>query len=335
MAEYIPHAVDGIPLVMAAWLNARNTGAAACDAGQVLAASEALKSVEAQLFAQPEPPLKSAQIIPRKFDAGAWATSTSFFTVEGQAQMLPVADMGNDRPEASFGLNEDSSPVREFGNAYGYGRKELIYAAKLGVPLDAIKARLCMRAYELLVDQLAATGDSPLKLKGLLNNTLIPRESSAVGIDSGSSNTDILRLLNEIAGRVPDRTDEVGMPDMLVLPLLQRDYIANTPFNSSSNGDSILQVFLKNNEYIKQVVSWKRLKAAGRTPKGGAANHVIYCGSFDEMVLRQQIPEPLNTMGPQMQGSRTITNCYASIGSVEVIRPKELQLYEIPNNDAA
>lgn len=331
MGFFVPHAVDGgEPLNMGRFLNSRGS---ACDEGQVLVANTALKAVENTIFERPYPPLKSAQLIFRKMDAGAWATSTAYHQMDGSAKMVAIGGLAGDLPEASAGMDEKVQPVREFGTAYGFGRKELIHAAKMGIPLDSLKARMCMRAYEELLDKLAAHGDLSLGIKGLLTLGL-PRDSIATGIDSGSTNASILAMLNDVASRVPDRTNEAARPNVLVLPIKQRDYLANTPYNTGGDARSILQVFLQNNEYITEVVAWTQLKAAGKTGVGtGGNDHVMAVMRYDEMCLRQQIPEPFTPLEPQMHGTRTVVNCVASIGGVECPYPEENQIIDFPNND--
>jgi hypothetical protein len=338
MPFMLKHTVDGgtpinSPAAMAHFLNSRGS---VCDDGQVLAASNALKSVEAAIYMRQFAPLKSEMLIPRKFDAGAWATRTAYTTMDGQAEMVPLAGLADDIPEAGFGTGEEDQPVHEFGVAYGFGRKEQIYAAKLGLTLDATKAMLCMQAYHTRLDKLAVYGDSSLNLKGLLSGgTSIPRDHSSVAIDASSSNAEILALLTEVAFAPEAATDENCIADTLVLPLKQFQYISRTVYADAGGTDTILEVFRKAAPHIKRVVPWNRFRAAGITPKGAsAANHVLGAWKTGDMtILRQQIPEPFLTLAPQMHGTRTIINCVASIGGVEVIQPKAIALVEIPNND--
>ncbi len=330
MPQFYNHIVNGAPLDLGAFLGA------ACDAGQVLAAAEALKSVEARLFERPVPPLKSSLLVFRKFDAGAWATHTSFMTLDKAAKMKRTGGLANDAERVVIGTSEKTSPVHEFGVAYGYGRKELAIAAKLGMALDDIKARVAMEAYETCVDELACYGDQGAGLTGLLSpGNGVPRINSTTAIDSSSTPLEIMRLLNDAASSVVLHTEERVTPDTLALPLKAYQYIFSTPF-STTDSRSILTVFLTNNPYIRQVIPWNRLAAKGDPVKDKANRHLLLVmRRLDETICRQQIPEPFMMLDPQVAGTETVINCVASIGSVEIIQPKGICLYQFPNNDAA
>lgn len=309
---------------------------AAVDAGQVLAAAEQLKAVSAQLYERADPPLESASLIAREEEVRPWATSTGFRRIEGSAKMAPLGGLGQDRPRAALGIEEVTQPVRSFGNGYGFTRKEMAVSAYLNQPLDPIYAGECLRAFEELVDKLAAEGDENLGLYGVLT---IPEIQANLyeGIEIGpnSSSEKILVFLHSLASNIRSRTNKAHAPDVLVLPELQRRYLASRTYNTSSNGETLLQIFLKNSEDIKEVVSWERFKAKGDTDESGNRKH--YIGAWrklDPMVLRQQIPEPFFEHEPQVVNGDVIVDCEASIGGVESIRPAAVQLSMIENNDS-
>ena len=145
----------------------------------------------------------------------------------------------------------------------------------------------------------------------------------------------LLRLLNDAASSVVLHTEERVTPDTLALPLKAYQYIFSTPF-STTDSRSILTVFLTNNPYIRQVIPWNRLAAKGDPVKDKANRHLLLVmRRLDETICRQQIPEPFMMLDPQVAGTETVINCVASIGSVEIIQPKGICLYQFPNNDAA
>ena len=341
MALYYGKYMDGgVPGDVGAFLRG-----AACDAGQVLAASEQLKAVEAQLYQASKKPLKSEQLIFRKLNAGEWATSTAYRTLTGAADFKPTAGLADNLPEAEIGINETSQPVHEFGNAYGFTMREMVIAAKLGLSLDATKAMICMRAYEEKVDKLAVDGDLSLGLNGLTTIAEINanRKASSIGIGPNSTPAQILQLLTNCLSIIVARTEEAEEPDCLVMPTKQRDYIANTVFGTSGPERSILEVLVQNSTYLSSaadVFSWNRFKNKGATVQDADAgttstNHLIGAWRRDELVLRQQIPKVFTPEEPVVQGRRWVTNCCALIGGVEAINPDAVQLYEVPDTDAA
>lgn len=323
--------VSGVPLHMDAFLN---QGGVVCDAGQVLAASTALKSVEAQIFENPAPPLKSGLIVARKMDAGAWARTTAFRTMDGSARMKPVGGAAADLPRVAFGLDEKVSPVRDFGVAFSYTRKDLIIAAKEGIPLDTTEAMLCGKAYELQVDDCASVGYKELGIIGVLSEgNGIPRNNSSVVIAAGTSPEDILKFLADLETAVIDQSNETMAPNTIALPLKVHQYISHTLMNSSGGSKTIKTTFLENSGYIDQIIPWDRCKQAGSPVKGTTNKHLaLCCRRLDPTILRQQIPEALTTLPPQMVGLDTVVNCVASIGSVEIIQPKAVAIFEFPSS---
>lgn len=310
------------------------------DDGQVLAAAEQLKAVEARLYEASAKPLKSELVIPRKFNAGQWAISTAYRTLTGSAKMVPTSGLGDGLPEAAAGIEEYSEPVHEFGNGYGYSNREMWQAAHMGIPLDDTKARLCMRAYEELVDLMAALGYADLKIHGLLNSPALDngtrRQMSDITISPNTSNSQIVSFLHAIMGLIEDRTNEAEKPDCLVMPTKCRRYLASQPY-SDQDTRSILEVLVANSDFLRStddVISWNRFKSAGRQ-KAGTARHIIGAWRRDELVLRQQIPLAFTPEEPITKGRRVITNCVALIGGVEVIQPDAIQLMEIPDDDTA
>lgn len=342
MPEYHGRYVSGGTPVSLAQFFQRNK--ASCDEGQLLAASEQLKSVSEQLYQASKKPLMSEQLIFRKMDAGRWATRTAYRTMTGAATLVPTAGLAGNLPEAALGIDETDQPVVEFGNAYSFTIRELIIAAKLGIPLDATKAMICMRAYEEKVDKLSVDGDPSLNLMGLLTIPAINanRKASSIEIGPNSSPAQIVQLLTGTLSMIVTRTNEAERPDCLVLPTKQREYIANTTFNSSGSERSILEVVVKNSQYLRSeddVFSWERLSGKGAQVAADdgtlSNNHVIGAWRRDELVLRQQIPQPLEPEEPVMQARRWVTNNCALIGGVESITPAAVQLVEVPNSDAS
>lgn len=302
----------------------------ATDAAQALAGAKELTSVEQTLFKSPYPPLGSEKVVPRKFDAGAWAAETGYRTMNEGGKMTPVSGASTDFPEVAVGTDLTYAPVRNFGISYGYDRVELLQASHMGIPLDSAKAQVCQRAYEELVDELAWTGDQKLGVKGLksyLGSSGIKTKSTAAAL-STLTNDQILAVLNDLFAGVADATNDARAADTLILPTKVRDYLSTRRIGAGDGTLTLLQAFLANSPYCKAVVTWNRLKNGGDDFKG-TLQHVALAGKIDPMVLRQQIPEAFMTHEPQRQMTRLVVPCTARIGSVEVIEPKSWAALQI------
>lgn len=297
--------------------------AAEADANQANAAARELLSVEQTLFKAPYPPLGSERVVPRKLDAGEWAAQTGYRTMDGGGKMTPISGAANDYPEVAVGTDQTLSPVREFGISYGYTRTEMLQAARLGMPLDATKAQVAQRAYEELVDEMAWTGDQKLGIKGLksyLGGSGIKTKSTAAAL-STLTNDQILTFLNDLFADVADATNDARSADTLVLPTKVRDFLTTRRMGDGDGTLTVMQFFMANSPYCKNVITWNRLKNGGDDFKG-TSQHVLLAGKIDPMVLRQQIPQAFMMHEPEVQMTRTVVPCSARIGSVEVIEPK-------------
>lgn len=296
---------------------------AECDANQALAAARELTSVEQTLFTAPYPPLGSERVVPRYFGAGEWAAATGYRTMDKGGKMTPISGAASDFPEVAIGTDLTLSPVREFGISYGYTRVELLQAAKQGIPLDATKATVAQRAYEELVDEMAWSGDQKLGLKGLksyLGGDGIKTKSTAAAL-STLTNDQILTFLNDLFADVADATNDARSADTLILPTKVRDFLTTRRMGAGDGTLTVLQFFLANSPYCKNVVTWNRLKNGGDNFKG-TNQHVALAGNISPQVLRQQIPQAFMVHEPEMQMTRTVVPCSARIGSVELIEPK-------------
>ena len=223
----------------------------------------------------------------------------------------------------AVGTGQTLSPVRNFGNAYGYDYIELVQAAKLGIPLSAEKAQLAQRAYEELVDQMAWAGDQKLGVKGLksyLGDDGIKTRSTAAKL-SALTNDELLAFLHGLFADVADATNDARQADTLVLPTKVRDYLVTRRMGSGDGTLTVMQHFMANDPYCKNVVTWNRLKNGGDDFKG-TKQHVALAGKIDPMVLRQQIPQAFMPHEPEVRLTRTVVPCSARIGSVELIEPK-------------
>jgi hypothetical protein len=138
-----------------------------------------------------------------------------------------------------------------------------------------------------------------------------------------------LTFLHGLFEAVNKNTNETREANTLVLPRYLRDQLAHGRIGGGDGNESVLSIFLRENSYCTNVVTWRRFKGAGSTRKS-KAHDIIGAWTPDPDMIRQQIPEEFTELEPEMVGGRTIINCVASIGSVEVVEPKGIILAEVP-----
>lgn len=215
-------------------------------------------------------------LIPMSFEANPGAKSITYemFTQIGQAQF--IGNYANDLPRVDVVAQDFTSFVRVFGMSYAYSTQDLRSAEmamtygdspnKVYLPME--RARSAKLAYEQFVNKIAWLGAPDYGLYGLTNLPSVP--SAPVPADgTGSSTTfasktpaQIVRDLNNLVNSIPTLTDGVEMPNVVVLPVEQYNYIKSTPY-STLNTVSILNYFLDNNPNI-EICQWvPELKGAG------------------------------------------------------------------------
>ncbi len=290
-----------------------------------------LEYVKAQTYDKRYAELKARALIPVSNEGGPGIDSITYY----QYDMLGVAKIigayANDLPRADVRGKMFTAPVHEAADSYGYTIRDIAKARFAGIPLEQRKANAALRAIEELVNKIAWFGDSEHNLPGFFTQPNVPAEAVA---DSGTGNSplwinktpnQILYDMNQVANSVMSNTKGVEQPDTLLLPLTQFNYIASTP-RSDLSDTTILDFFLQNNPYIKNVEWLNELTYDASVPGSGASGlgfnedmMVAYRRDPDKIELR--IPQDFEQLPVQEQGLEFIIPCRLLIGGVVMPYP--------------
>ena len=130
--------------------------------------------------------------------------------------------------------------------------------------------------------------------------------------DRGSRLKDPEKMLadiNQMVSVIAENTNNVLLPDTLLLPVKHYAYIAQTPITPQSHV-TILNYILTNNPYLKNIDSWVHLEnkcvVYPRTPQA----------------LEMYIPQEFEMLEPQAAGMNIRIHCHARFGGVQVYTPK-------------
>lgn len=301
------------------------TAKARLDANETVFFQRELESIKAKTYDVKYPELKCRRLIPVSFEAGPGAESIVYQQYDQVGMAKIISAYGNDLPRADITGKEYTAKVKSLGCSYGYNVQEIRSAAMAGKPLQARKANAAKRAILQKENNIAYFGDAATGLVGFLSNpnvtqTSVPNGVGASPLWSNKTPDEILLDLNGAANFIVESTNGVEIPNTLLLPLAQYNYIKSTP-RSSQSDVTILQYFLNNNGYI-QTVEWvNELKGAGVN-----GVDVMVCYRRDPDVLTLEIPQDFEQFPEQEQGLEYIVPCHQRIGGVLIYYPMAVNI---------
>lgn len=266
-------------------------------------------------FQETFPALKARTFIPvnRSIPPAAETVSARIWDSYGEAKVLsPNAD---DFPSVSVGQREAYAPIKSLGCFFEYSVLDLRRSELAGTGLDAKLATAARQTIESKIDKLAVSGDERFSIKGLCNQDGpggIASHTLSKWFDDKGKGKDgqaILDDINRLVSTIAEDTNNVLLPDTLLLPVKHFAHIAQSPYSGSSNV-TILNYILSNNPYIKNIDSWVHLKD----------KCVIYPRT--PQALEMYLPLEFEMLEPQAVGMNIRIHCHARFGGVQVYTPK-------------
>ncbi len=279
-----------------------------------------LEHVKARAYDTKYPELKARMFIPVDSEADPGATTIVYeqYTQVGIAKI--VSGYAKDLPRADVFGKEFRSPVRTVADSYAYNIEEVLASAKAKKPLTQRKANAARRGFEIAVDLIGRNGDATHGLLGMLNQpnaTVYTVANGVSGSAAWSTKTpdEIVKDLGGIVTAIINSTNEVEVPDTILLPTDHYNLIATTRMGDGSDV-TILKFFLGANPHIKNIFSWQPLATAGAS---SSARMVAY--RRDPDALQFVIPQEFTQLPPQETGLATEIPCYGRVGSVVLYYP--------------
>jgi hypothetical protein len=254
-------------------------------------------------------------LVPLQDGIPAWAETVKYNIYDRFGVAKLISAYGDDLPRADIVKDEVRSPIRSFGDAYGFNVDELMASEAGQLPLDAEKANAARMAYEEKIDRVIANGDSAAKLSGLLNITNAlslrgaPDGTGRHGTWATKTPDEILLDLNNFYQYMIDQTNGVHRMRRIVLPLTQYGIAPTRP--RSPNSDTTILSSSSNNHPGVEVLSWYKLKAAGAA---GADRMVGYIP--DSQFISFVENQPYTQYPPQAKNLELVVPCKGKSGGV-------------------
>lgn len=304
------------------------------DAGENMFFQRELESFKSKLYNTKYPQLLIRSLLPVSYDNGGPGTkfiTYRAYTLVGVFQA--ISNYADDAARSDAFGQEFTSKVKDYAGAWAWNIREVQAAAKaaasgLGptMPLETARAMACRRGAEVNLDNIGLTGDSELGLIGLNNipsaNAYAPPNGASNGSSAwgGKTADEMLADMFAMEDTPIQNTNQVEYATRLLMPVDKYNLASNTRVSVASD-TTVLEFFLKNSQWIKEVIPWFRLAGIGA---GATVTNGVLGGGLDRMIsyrpdpdtITLEITEEFNTLPPEVRNFAFVVNAIMGIGGV-------------------
>lgn len=300
-----------------------NTGR--LDANESIYFARQLEQIRAKSYDVKRAALSAMALFPIDTSINPGAEYITYRQYDSVGVAKIIANYADDLPRADVFGKEFTSPIRGIGNSYGYSVQEIRAAQYTGTDLTTKKQGAARRAHDETINRLAWTGDTVSGLPGFLSNANIPGYvipadgTGASKLFSTKTPDQILRDMNGIVNSVYTISKGVHRANELWMPLGQYTYISSTP-RSSTSDTTILEYFLSNNPFVKEV---KPILEVGSTANGGSNGATDTMIAADNSIDNYQLNLPLMFMqhSPEQEGLEFVIPCESRFAGITIEYP--------------
>lgn len=302
------------------------------DANEGIFFAQELESVKARTYDVVYPEFSAIRIIPVDSSAGAGAETITYHQYDQVGFAKIISNYATDLPRVDLVGKKFSSDVKSIGASYGYSIQDIRAARMAGKPLEQRKADAVRRANDQEVNRIAFSGDAEHGLVGLLGHPnvtvyTLPTDGTLNDTTAGTAAAakfinktpaQVLRDLNGMVTKILELTQNTERPDTLLIGHTTHADIS-TRARSDNTETTILEFFLKNNPYVKNVEVVPELIGAGTS---GVDICMIYKKSPDKLTL--EIPQPFEQFPVQPEGLEFVIPTHSRCGGVIIYYPLSL-----------
>lgn len=269
------------------------------------------------------PELKARSLFPINREVPPGAKTFTYYQYDMRGMGKLIANYAKDFPRADINKKVFTGVIREIGASYGYSWKDLEAAKMAGLPLEQRKANAAKRAVLQKENKVAFNGDADSNILGLLsvssnNVSEITVASDGTGASPtllSKTPTQIIRDLNLLFTKVYDVSLGVETADTLILPPEQYSYIASTPYSTITTM-TILQWFMNNNPWVKNVEMVPELKGAGP-----GSSDIMFAYKRDPDKVAIIVSLDFMQLPPQLEGAEWVIPCMSGTGGLVFFYP--------------
>ena len=292
------------------------------DSAETMFFQRELEQVKAKSYDVLKAPLKAFELIPVDSTTAPGATTVTYEQYDSTGIAKIISNYADDLPTADVKGKEFHSTIKSIGNSYVYSKNDIRAAQFAGKPLNQRKANAAVEAHRQLMNKLAFFGDSEYGIQGLLTNSNIPSAPVVAGAATTltwatKTPDEILKDLNSAVSDMLDLTKGVEVPNTIVMPIAQYNYIATTA--RSANSDTTILEFFKGNNPGIEVMWATELKGAFA---GGTDGFIVYNRNPNKLWM--EIPMMVEMSPAQEKGLSYVVPCESKFGGVIIPYPLSL-----------
>jgi hypothetical protein len=284
------------------------------DAGESIFFSRELEHILTRQHDIQYPELRVRMFVPVNNEAGPGAESITYYQFDKVGIAKIISDYSADLPRADVFGQKFTSPVESLGISFGYSVQEVRSAAMAQRSLPTMKANAAREAHERLVDEIGSLGDATTGLTGFVNNANVPTGSALNGSWATATADQIIEDMNESVTSMINSTNAVEVPDTILLPIQQFTIVNQRRIPDTEI--TVLQFFLRNSAFIRNVDHWYRLDGAG-----AASSDRMITYRRDPSKMELHIPQEYETFPVQEKGLEFMVPTHSRIGGTVFYKP--------------
>ena len=278
-----------------------------------------LELVKARTYDRRMVKLRAREFVPLDGEVDNATQTYTWRSYDQVGAAILLSSYADNLPRSDVFAKEESVQIKGLGASYGYSIQEVRAAQKAGVALESKKAAGARRGIEVMIDRILATGDASSGMKGLLNqpNALtytVPAGASTSTTWALKTPAEKLADLIGIVEYIVAQTEEVEMPDTIIMPRAQFTLIRTERFSNSSDRTTMEWFAALYPEVALQ--NWKKCIGAGA---GSTDRMIAYSKNVDQ--IAGIIPQEFEQFPVQERNLEFVVPCHARIGGVVSFYP--------------
>lgn len=304
------------------------------DAGEAAYVLKALEYVYSEAANKEYPEFLAKTLLPVDTRVPTGAESWTYYQWDRIGKAKFIQNYATDFPNVAAFLTRFNKPVAAVGVGYQYTIQDLRAAMSVqygtGAQLDQIFADTARLAHEMFIDDVAAYGSAARGIDGFVTHSAIPTVTVSAGggawtttlaTVSDANNAIIVADLNKLTQSVEQATLGIRKPDTLILPLSVKPRVMAPSAISQFNPGSVIELWLKQQDTIKNVFFWSKLDAAQSDGNltANTARAMVY--KRDPSVVGLVIPQLFEQFPPQARGMAFKVPCHSRIGGIKLPYP--------------
>jgi len=266
-----------------------------------------LEYVEQRIYEVKYRDIVYPQLVPVSSEAGPWAESISYESMDQRGQAKFISSKGLDVPLVDISGAKTTIPVQHAALGFEYSLQELRASSQLGRQLDVRRGLAVRRGVEEFAQSVCFIGSAAHGLPGFINNAAIPFADVANGAGgtgpwSNKTPDEMLLDVNTLINGIWDTAKTIELVDTLLLPPAQFADAATRRLNAI-NETTVLEFIQKKNLYTARTGQALTIMPLGELEgAGAAATDRMVAYRRDPEVLTFHFPMPLQFLAPQPRG---------------------------------